>query len=111
MKRAMLKLLSRGVPAGLALALMAAGPALAAHPSGDITLRDHDGLAISAANGNLDQPYSPKQTCAGSCHVHDYDEITSGYHFQQGFDELIADADRTAGEKPFIKSPGMYGKW
>ena len=115
MRRTMLKLLSRGVPAGFALALLATGPALAAHPF-NVTLYDATGSPVSAANP---EPYSPKQTCSGtpenglgSCHgANSYDTITSGYHFQQGFDELIADADRTAGEKPFIKSPGMYGKW
>ena len=107
MKRKLVQLLRAAGLGALTLGLLA-GPSLAAHPIGDLPLRGYDGLVISTANGNLDQPYSPKQTCGG---CHDYDQITSGYHFQQGFDQLIADADRTAGEKPFIKSPGMYGKW
>lgn len=36
---------------------------------------------------NTYQPYSPKKTC-GRCH--DYERITSGYHFQQGKDEQIS---------------------
>ncbi|GAB4251296.1 hypothetical protein [Deferrisoma sp.] len=88
---------------GTAAALALAATAAWAHP--DVPLKDHAGNAITAEST---EPYSPKQTC-GACH--DYDEITQGYHFQQGFDELIPDAERLAGEKPFIKSPGMYGKW
>ncbi|MDF1555507.1 MAG: hypothetical protein P1P84_20720 [Deferrisomatales bacterium] len=106
MKKTMTRFLQAG-GLGAALALLAT-PGLAAHTGGDVPLRDPAGLVISTANGNLGQPYSPKQTCGG---CHDYDTITQGYHFQQGFNELIADAERTAGEKPFIKSPGMYGKW
>jgi len=109
MRKTVIRFLRAGALGG-ALALLAT-PGLAAHTGGDVPLRDPAGLAISAANGNLGQPYSPKQTCVGSCHVHDYDAITSGYHFQQGVDQIVADAERTAGEKPFIKSPGMYGKW
>ena len=107
MKRKFFRFLKAGGLGAVALSLLA-GPSLAAHTGGDVQLRGYGGQVISTANGNLDQPYSPKQTCGG---CHDYDQITSGYHFQQGFDQLIADADRTAGEKPFIKSPGMYGKW
>jgi hypothetical protein len=87
---------------GAAAVCLSASAALAHQ---DVTLRDEAGAPLT----NVSQtPYSPKATC-GACH--DYDHITSGYHFQQGFDELLDDTAREAGEKPFIKSPGMYGKW
>ena len=45
-------------------------------------LKDEDGTIIDPVHGiNQDRPYSPKKTC-GACH--DYDLITSAYHFQQG---------------------------
>ena len=48
-------------------------------------LYDENGGLINPANGiNADKPYSPRQTC-GKCH--DYEKITSGFHFQQGKDE------------------------
>jgi hypothetical protein len=92
-----------GVVALGAAAICLTASAALAHQ--DITLRDEAGTPLAAGST---APYSPKATC-GECH--DYDHITSGYHFQQGFDELYDDTTRTAGEKPFIKSPGMYGKW
>ena len=52
-------------------------------------------------------PYSPKKSCAGSG-CHDYDAITSAYHFEMGRDE----ADDHYGEKrglPHLSSPGYYG--
>lgn len=103
MKRSLVRFLSAG-GVGAALALLATA-ALAAHSGGNVPLKGYDGAVLAVGST---APYSPKQTCGG---CHDYDRITQGYHFQQGFDELIADAERTAGEKPFIKSPGMYGKW
>jgi len=70
-------------------------------------LKDETGNIINPLqNINADKPYSPKQTC-GSAGCHDYDKITSGYHFTQG-----------AGEKPtpaqseriqWASTPGNYG--
>ncbi len=69
----------------------------------NVVLRGYDNQAIDPATSN--EPYSPKNTC-GSCHG--YDTITSAYHFQQGFDVV---ADNYNPDKPWVKSPGMYGKW
>ena len=49
-------------------------------------------------------PYSPKQTC-GACH--DYERITSGYHFQQGWDRV---RDDFKSDMPWVLSDGMMGK-
>ena len=52
-------------------------------------LKTEDGKIINPLTGeNADQPYSPRQTC-GACHK--YDEITKGYHFQQGWDKISDD--------------------
>jgi hypothetical protein len=53
---------------------------------------------------NIDEPYSPKQTC-GKCH--DYELITSGYHFQQGKDEA-ADSLQASRSK-WVSHAGNYG--
>jgi hypothetical protein len=55
-------------------------------------------------------PYSPKKTCGG---CHNYDQITNGYHFQQGrTDEAgkIVISDTFDPKYPWILSSGMYGK-
>lgn len=63
------------------------------------------GEVIDPSKGlNTDQPYSPKKTC-GRCH--DYERITSGYHFQQGKDEKIQ--PEMAAAYPWMRSPGQYG--
>ncbi len=68
-------------------------------------LRNDDGEIINPITGvNADQPYSTRQTC-GKCH--DYDKITSGYHFQQGWDVIKDDFNK---EKPWMLSDGMFGK-
>lgn len=83
--------------------LVATGMAFAAHPN--IPLQDGGGNLIDpSVPGTV--PYSSKATC-GFCH--DYDKITSGYHFQQGWDELYTAAEKE--EKPWIQGPGMAGKW
>lgn len=53
---------------------------------------------------NTNQPYSPKKTC-GRCH--DYERITSGYHFQQGKDEVVSPELKTM--YAWMRSPGQYG--
>ncbi len=70
----------------------------------DVWLRNEQGDRITATLNSVD-PYSPKKTC-GACHS--YSTITSGYHFQQGFDVMKDGYD--AG-KPWILSPGMFGAW
>lgn len=72
---------------------------------GPIYLRDADGHIINPLSGeNADRPFSTRQTC-GACH--DYERITSGYHFQQGWDRIRDDFSK---EKPWVLSDGMMGK-
>ena len=87
----------------LIIALSLLIPALA-WPHQDVWLRNEQGDKITAALNSVD-PYSPKKTC-GVCH--NYSVITSGYHFQQGFDVIN---DRYDSRKPWILSPGMFGNW
>jgi len=54
---------------------------------------------------NAVDSYSPKRTC-GTCH--DYDSITKGYHFQQGFDQMSEGNDP---RRPWLLSPGMFGRY
>lgn len=74
-----------------------------------IVLRDRLGAPLTVAST---EPYSPRQTC-GACH--DVDEIANGYHFQQGrtdaFGDIQTKDDFFADGRPWLKSPGMYGKW
>jgi hypothetical protein len=68
-------------------------------------LKTEDGKIINPLTGeNADQPYSSRQTC-GACH--NYDEITKGYHFQQGWDRIKDDFSK---ERPWVLSDGMMGK-
>ncbi|MCP4685165.1 MAG: hypothetical protein GY867_06905, partial [bacterium] len=78
----------------------------AQHPP--ITLMDKDGEEINPIEGdNAEQPFSIEQTC-GTCH--DYEEITSGYHFQMGWDVIDDDYGLEKGE-PWNLSDGFMGKW
>ncbi len=104
MRRRGLRVLWSMGTAALASVLLTAGGALAAHPY-DITLFDQGGNVIDPTVPGA-APYSSKRTC-GLCH--DYDKVTSGYHFQQGWDELYTAAEKE--EKPWIQGPGMAGKW
>jgi hypothetical protein len=55
-------------------------------------------------------PYSPRKTC-GACH--DYDQITKGYHFQQGRTDgtgKIIVSETFDSKYPWNLSSGMYGK-
>jgi hypothetical protein len=70
----------------------------------DVWLKNEQGDRITSVFNSSD-PYSPKKTCGG---CHNYSVITSGYHFQQGFDEM---KDRYDERRPWILSPGMFGKW
>ena len=76
--------------------------------TGAIVLRDAAGNAI--ARGST-APYSPEKTCGGSCH--DTAVISRGYHFQQGRtdkDNNLLVSDSYNPQKPWLLSPGMYGK-
>lgn len=75
-----------------------------ARPHRNVWLKDAVGHKIQP-DRNATEPYSPRKTC-GTCHG--YSTITYGYHFQQGFTEI---SDRFNREKPWLVSPGMYGKW
>jgi hypothetical protein len=70
----------------------------------DVWLKNEQGDRITSTQNSAD-PYSPRKTCGG---CHNYMAITSGYHFQQGFDEM---KDRYDDRRPWILSPGMFGKW
>ena len=70
----------------------------------DVWLKNEQGERITPLE-NFTDPYSPRKTC-GTCHP--YSTITSGFHFQQGFDEM---SDTFNPRKSWILSPGMYGKW
>jgi len=86
--------------------LCLAVPVMGQHPG--IILLDKDYDEINPMTGeNADQPFSTAATC-GSCH--DYEEITSGYHFQMGWD-VVDDDFGVAEGKPWQISNGMLGKW
>ena len=90
---------------GAAAVLLATSPVMA-HDA--VELIGYDGKPLVKAST---EPYSPKLTC-GECH--EYDDITNGYHFQQGRTDAtgkIVMADDFNAEKPWILSDGMYGKW
>ncbi len=83
------------------------GGGAGAHP--DIALRDESGGLIMAGST---APYSPRATC-GACH--DVDQISSGYHFQQGRIDINGavhtNDDFFQDGRDFVRSDGMYGKW
>jgi hypothetical protein len=104
MRRSVVRVVVAAGFGAAASVLLAAGVSLAAHPI-NIPLRDQGGNLIDPTTPGA-APYSSKATC-GACH--DYDTVTRGYHFQQGWDELYTAQERE--EKPWILSPGMAGKW
>ncbi len=53
------------------------------------------------------KPYSSKTTC-GTSGCHDYDAITSAYHFEMGRDEASDDYGKNHG-LPILVSPGYFG--
>ena len=72
-----------------------------------INLRGFDGTPLTLESK---MPYSPKKTCGG---CHDYDQITNGYHFQQGRTDgtgKIVLSDTFDSKYPWNLSLGMYGK-
>ncbi len=72
-----------------------------------IVLKGFDGSPL-AKESKL--PYSPRKTC-GACH--DYEQITNGYHFQQGRTDgtgKIVVSDTFDPKYPWNLSSGMYGK-
>ncbi len=102
-----MKRLNIGVTCLIVGMLMFAGSAWGAHED-SIALKGYDGKDLAL---DSQEPYSPKQTC-GECH--EYDEITNGYHFQQGRTDSagkIVMSDSFDHKRPWVKSAGMYGKW
>ncbi|MBU0983536.1 MAG: hypothetical protein KKA42_06675, partial [candidate division Zixibacteria bacterium] len=90
----------------LSLVLLLGVVTQAQHPP--IFLLDKDWDEINPIKGeNDDKPFSTAATC-GACH--DYEEITSGYHFQMGWDVVSDDYGVEEG-KPWQISDGMMGKW
>ncbi len=76
------------------------------HPN--IFLLDKNGDEINPITRENDKaPFSTEQTC-GMCH--DYEEITSGYHFQMGWD-VVSDTFGVKDGIPWQISDGMMGKW
>ncbi|MHC4956420.1 MAG: hypothetical protein ACYTGZ_21470 [Planctomycetota bacterium] len=79
------------------------------HDHTNIVLKDREGFAIEVGST---VPYSPRETC-GACH--DIDEISNGYHTQQGrTDEhgnVHAKDNFFNDGRTWLKSDGMYGKW
>ena len=71
------------------------------HP--EIPLLDEQGVHVLESTN----PYSPKKSCEGSG-CHDYEAITSAYHFQMGRDEASDDYGAKRG-LPHLVSPGYYG--
>lgn len=69
----------------------------------DIWLKNEQGQHITPTRNSADA-YSPHRTC-GTCHG--YMTITSGTHFQQGFDEM---KDGYDAKRPWVLSPGIFGK-
>ena len=69
----------------------------------DIWLKNEQGQRITPTRNSADA-YSPHRTC-GTCHG--YMTITSGTHFQQGFDEMKDGYDP---KRPWVLSPGNFGK-
>ena len=95
-----------GVVVALAGLLWLAPPGLAAkRKCPPFHLKTEDGKIINPLSGdNAELPYSPRQTC-GACHK--YDEITKGYHFQQGWNKVKDDYSK---KFPWVLSDGMLGK-
>lgn len=94
--------------ATLMLSVLGPGPGLseaAVRKCPPFHLKTEEGKIINPLTGeNADQPYSPRQTC-GACH--NYEEITKGFHFQQGWDKIRDDYSQ---DKPWVLSDGMSGK-
>jgi hypothetical protein len=75
----------------------------------------HEKIVLKGFDGNpltieSKAPYSPKKTC-GACH--NYDQITKGYHFQQGRTDgtgKIIVSDTFDPKSSWNLSSGMYGK-
>jgi hypothetical protein len=73
-----------------------------------IIVKGFDGRPLTVESKT---PYSPKKTCGG---CHNYNQITNGYHFQQGRTDgtgKIVISDTFDPRYPWSLSSGMYGKY
>ena len=81
-------------------------PLLAQHPP--VPLYDKDFNIINPLTGeNAGAPFSTENTC-GTCH--DYATITSGYHFQMGWDKISDDFGKGT-RHPWELTHGKMGGW
>jgi len=75
-----------------------------------IPLRDTLGNVLAV---DSTVPYSGRQTCAGTCHIHDIDVISNGFKFQQGRTDtdghIIVKDDYFQDGRWWQKSPSRYG--
>ncbi len=67
-------------------------------------------LVVNGVTYYKGNPYSPEQTC-GSCH--DYEAITSAYHFQIGATDMGDDWGKKHSQYHYshLLSAGQYGSW
>jgi formate dehydrogenase gamma subunit len=85
---------------------LAAWPAPGQHPP--VPLYDKDFNVINPIKGeNATAPFSTENTC-GTCH--DYATITSGYHFQMGWDKISDDFGKGT-RRPWELTHGKMGGW
>ena len=73
-----------------------------------IIMKGFDGSPLTPESRT---PYSPKKTCGG---CHNYDQMTNGYHFQQGRTDgtgKIVISDTFDPKYPWSLSSGMYGRY
>jgi len=81
-------------------------PAPGQHPA--VPLYDKDFNVINPIQGeNATAPFSTENTC-GTCH--DYATITSGYHFQMGWDKISDDFGKGS-RRPWELTHGKMGGW
>jgi hypothetical protein len=77
-----------------------------------IPLRDTVGDVLTI---NSTRPYSGRQTCTGTCHVHDVDLISNGFMFQQGRTnpdgDVVLGDDFFGNAHRFNQSAGMFGRF
>ncbi len=77
-----------------------------------IPLRGLSGAVLTAGSS---EPFSDRETCAGSCHAHDIDEIANGFIHQQGRTDaagnIIMRDDFYEDGRWWVRGSGMYGRW
>ncbi len=90
------------------MAVIGAVPDVAQAQHPPINLFDDDFNIINPITGeNATEPFSTENTC-GTCH--DYKTVTSGYHFQMGWNK-VSDTFGASSRQPWSLSDGFMGKW